>query len=189
MSNNNSTIENTNTHTNMMNEQDSLSINTPAAIKFRKDMMSWLKQRVFLFTTLPSAWFMGVRVKHIDTQSCTVTLPYKWASQNPFKSIYFAAQAAAAELSTGALAMAALQGQPAISMLVADMRAEFIKKGTKLTSFVCTDAHKIYQAVAQTLKTGEGVTVTVESIGTQADGTVISKFYFTWTFKAKIKKQ
>ena len=176
-------------NTNMMNEQDSLSINTPAAIKFRKDMLSWFKQRLFLFTTLPSAWFMGVRIKSIDTQSCTVTLPYKWASQNPFKSIYFAAQAAAAELSTGALAMAAIQGQPPISMSVADMRAEFIKKGTKLTSFVCTDAHKIYAAIAQTLKTGEGVTVTVESIGTQQDGTIISKFYFTWTLKAKVKKQ
>ena len=178
-----------NASTNMLNEQDSLSINTPAAIKFRKDMLSWFKQRFFLFFKLPSAWFMGVRIKDINTQSCTVSIPFKWASQNPFKSIYFAAQAAAAELSTGALAMAALQGQPPVSMLVADMRAEFIKKGTKITHFVCTDADKIYQAIAKTLKTGEGVTVTVESIGTQIDGTIISKFYFTWTFKAKVKKQ
>lgn len=163
----------------------SLNLNTAAVEKFRSSLLSWFKQRLFLFTKLPSAWFMGVRVKSIDTQKCEVTLPYSWWSQNPFKSIYFAAQAAAAELSTGALAMMALQGQPPVSMLVGDMKGEFIKKATQKTTFTCTDAHKIFEAIAQTLRTGEGTTATIESIGTQEDGVVVSRFSFTWSFKAK----
>jgi len=152
-------------------------------------MLSWFKQRLFLFTKLPSAWFMGFRVKDITTEKCEVTLPYSWWSKNPFKSVYFAAQAAAAELSTGALAMLGLQGQPPVSMLVADVKGEFLKKANKKITFVCSDAPKIFNAIAETLKTGEGVSITVESVGTQEDGVIVSRFYFTWSFKAKSGKQ
>jgi hypothetical protein len=166
-----------------------LNLNMPAVEKYRKSMLSWFKQRLFLFTKLPSAWFMGFRVKDITTEKCEVTLPYSWWSQNPFKSVYFAAQAAAAELSTGALAMLGLQGQPPVSMLVADVKGEFLKKANKKITFVCIDAPKIFNAIAETLSTGEGISITVESIGTQEDGVVVSRFYFTWSFKAKSGKQ
>jgi hypothetical protein len=165
-----------------------LALNMPAVEKYRKSMLSWLKQRLFLLTKLPSALFMGFRVKSITTEACEVTMPYGWRSKNPFKSIYFAAQMGAAELSTGALAILGLQGQPPVSMLVSEARAVFIKKATKRTSFVCKDADKIFTAIAETLATGEGRTVTVESVGTQEDGVEVSRFYFTWSFKAKSKK-
>ncbi len=163
----------------------SLNLNMPAVEKFRASLLSWFKQRLFLFSKLPSAWFMGVRVKSLDLDKCEVTLPYSWWSQNPFKSIYFAAQAAAAELSTGAIAIMALQGQQPVSMLVGSMKGEFIKKATQKTTFVCVDSHKIFEAIAETLRTGEGTTAQIESVGTQADGTIVSRFSFTWSFKAK----
>ena len=52
---------------------------------------------------LPSAWLCGVRVKAISKTDCSVGVKHKWINQNPFKSMYFAVQAMAAELSTGAL--------------------------------------------------------------------------------------
>jgi acyl-coenzyme A thioesterase PaaI-like protein len=166
-----------------------LNLNMPAIEKYRKSMLSWFKQRLFLLTKLPAALFMGFRVKDITTEKCEVTLPYGWRSKNPFKSIYFAAQAAAAELSTGALCIMALQGQPPVSMLVASVQGDFLKKATKKVTFVCSDTDKIYNAIAETLKTGEGVTISVESVGTQEDGVIVSRFQFTWSFKAKSGKQ
>ena len=75
---------------------------------------------------------MGVRMRACDGQRAEVALPYGWRSQNPFKSTYFAAQAAAGELSTGVLAMYAMQELPPVSMLVTRIEAEFYKKANPL---------------------------------------------------------
>lgn len=157
----------------------------PHIKKFTNDLLSPFKQRFFLITKLPSAWFMGVKIKNLDENHCDVSLKYSWWSQNPFQSIYFAAQAAAAELSTGAIALMAIQGRGKISMLVANMEASFLKKATQTTIFTCLDTQSIFTAVEKAIATQESQTVKVESIGTQADGVVVSKFSFTWTFKAK----
>lgn len=161
-----------------------------AAQKYMRDLLNPFKQWFFLLFKLPAALFMGVRVRSINTERCEVTVPYGWRSQNPFKSTYFAAQAAAAEMSTGVLAMMALQGKGAVSMLVADIRGEFIKKANKKATFTCSEGHKIFEAVERAIATKEGQAVTIESIGTQpneqgGDPIVVSKFYITWTFKAK----
>ena len=77
------------------------------------------KFRIFLLSRLPSAFFCGVRVREMDEQHCVVTVPYKWLSQNPFRSTYFACLSMAAEMSTGALSMAhSYKRQPPVSMLV-----------------------------------------------------------------------
>ena len=157
----------------------------PHIKKFISSLLSPIKQRLFLFSKLPSAWFMGVKVKSIDEKACEVTLPFSWWSQNPFKSIYFAAQAAAAELSTGVIALMAIQGRGNVSMLVANMEAEFVKKATLFTTFRCESSQQIFEAVQKAIETGEGQTVVAESVGIQADGQIVSKFKFTWTFKAK----
>src|ERR1700712_3960414 len=87
------------------------------------------KFRMFLFSKVPSAYFSGVRVKDLDGFNCIVTVAYKWFSQNPFKSTYFACLAMAAEMSTGALAMAhTYKSKPAVSMLVTNLEANFMKK-------------------------------------------------------------
>ena len=64
-----------------------------------------LKLNIFLFFKLPSAFWSGVRVKSISKEQCIVTVKHRWFNQNPFKSMYFAVQAMAAELTTGALVM------------------------------------------------------------------------------------
>lgn len=165
------------------------TLDTPLTKSFIKKFMSPFNQWLFLWAKLPAAAFMGVRVKELNPEKSVVTLPYRWRSQNPFKSIYFAAQAAAAEMSTGILASMAIHKRGKISMLVADMRAEFSKKANKKTTFTCEAGPEIFEAVQKAIDTGEGQTVTIESIGrmTNRDGNLVevSRFYFTWTFKVK----
>jgi hypothetical protein len=56
---------------------------------------------VFNFFKLPSVWWCGIRVTKIDHISCQVKVVHRWINQNPFKSMFWAVQGMAAELSTG----------------------------------------------------------------------------------------
>jgi hypothetical protein len=153
---------------------------------FRASMRSRARMRAYFMAKLPLAWFAGLRVRHLDAARCEVVVPRGWRTQNPFRSTYFAAQAMAAELSTGALAMAAVQGAGApVSMLVTGMTASFGKKAVSNATFTCADGELIAAAVAETLRTGEGTTAEATSVGRMEDGTEVATFVFTWSFKRK----
>src|SRR5882757_9108082 len=108
--------------------------------RFIQLMRHPFKFRMFMFAKLPSAYFAGVRIREIDERKCVVSIPYKWFTQNPFRSTYFACLAMAGELSTGALAMAHVyKRSPAVSMLIVKMEANYFKKATGLTTFTCND--------------------------------------------------
>ncbi len=155
---------------------------------FRRTMKNPVKHRLFLLTKLPSAFFSGVRVRDITEKECRVTVPYKWFSQNPFRSTYFACLSMAAEMSTGALAMAHLYRlHPPVSMLVIKMESLFLKKATGRTSFVCRDGELLQEAIRQAIHTGEAVTVITRAEGTSASGEKLAEFAFTWSFKVKAK--
>ncbi|WP_010182182.1 DUF4442 domain-containing protein [Aquimarina agarilytica] len=140
----------------------------------------------FLFFKLPSAWWCGVRVKKITQSICEVTVTHKWINQNPFRSMYFAVQAMAAELSTGALVMKGIkESEEKISMLVAQNKASFSKKATGKITFSCNDDKKILEAIKNTIATGEGQTFWLESQGVNGSGVVVSNFEFEWTIKLK----
>ena len=145
-----------------------------------------VKFRMFLFFKLPSAFFSGVRVRDIDSSHSRVTVPFKWFSQNPFKSTYFACLAMAAEMSTGVLGLMQLhKRKPSVSMLVVGLEANYFKKAVGRTSFICEDGELIERMVDETIATGEARTVKAKSIGTNKDGELIAEFYITWSFKAK----
>ena len=72
---------------------------------FIKILKHPFKFRLFLFYKLPAAFFSGVRIREVHENKCVTSVPYKWLTQNPFRSTYFASLAMAAELSTGALAL------------------------------------------------------------------------------------
>ena len=144
------------------------------------------KLNSFLMFKLPSAWLCGVRVKFIDMNSCKVGVKHKWINQNPFNSMYFAVQAMAAELSTGALVMNHIkQSDKKISMLVASNKAEFTKKATGKITFLCDDGHLIEDAIKKTIETGEGQTFWMKSTGINEDKAEVSVFQFQWTIKVK----
>jgi hypothetical protein len=145
-----------------------------------------VKFRFFLLTKLPSAFFAGVRISTIDKKRAVVTVPYKWFSQNPFRSTYFACLAMAAEMSTGSLAMAYLyKRQPAVSMLVVGLEAQYYKKAIARTFFSCEDGELFEKAIASTIATGEPQTVQATSTGTNEKGEAIATFFITWSFKRR----
>lgn len=149
-----------------------------------------VKFRMFLFTKLPAAYFAGVRVREVDERRCVVTVPYKWLSQNPFRSTYFACLSMAAEMSTGILAMAHTYKQdPGISMLVVNLEAKFMKKATGLTVFTCEDGLLISQAVREAAASGKSVTVSARSVGTNEQGEMVAEFILTWSFKPRSSRK
>ncbi len=140
----------------------------------------------FLMFKLPSAWISGVRVKQIDLEKCEVGVRHRWINQNPFNSMYFAVQAMAAELSTGAMVISHIQGSGVkISMLVASNKSVFHKKATGRIRFISRDGNKISQALKETMATGEGQTFWMRSIGINEEGIEVSTFDFEWTVKLK----
>ncbi|MBO0322327.1 DUF4442 domain-containing protein [Muricauda sp. CAU 1633] len=144
------------------------------------------KINTFTFLKLPSAWWSGVRLKAIDENRAVTTVKYKWFNQNPFKSMFWAIQGMAAELSTGALVMNEIQKSGKnISMLVANNKATFTKKATGRIVFSCEDGHLIAEAIQKTIKTGEGQTCWMKSIGINEDGVEVSTFHFEWTVLLK----
>lgn len=145
-----------------------------------------VKFRLFLLAKLPSAYFSGVRVRYIDESRCKVTIPFKWFTQNPFRSTYFACLSMAAEMSTGALAMAHLhKRKPPVSMLVVKVESEYFKKATGLTTFICDDGHLLREAIEETIRTGEPAVVRAVSAGINAKEETVALFYITWSFKVK----
>ena len=142
----------------------------------------------FTFFKLPSVFWLGIRVKTISEESCTVAVKHRWINQNPFKSLFWAVQGMAAELTSGALVMSYIkESDQQISMLVANNKASFFKKATGRITFTCTDGLKIKEAIAQTIATGEGQTCWMKAEGVNKEGIVVSVFEFEWTVKVKCK--
>lgn len=153
---------------------------------FQKITANKFKFSLFLFSKLPSAFICGVRLRSLTENECVTSVPFKWLSQNPFKSTYFACQAMAAEMSTGMLGQAHIyQSQPAISMLVIKLEAQYFKKATERIYFTCSSGDAVKAAIEKTKATGEGQAVECISTGKNKAGELISEFKITWSFKAK----
>lgn len=144
------------------------------------------KVNTFLAFKLPSAFLCGVRVKFINEQQCVVSVKHRWINQNPFNSMYFAVQAMAAELSTGALVLSQIQNSgKKISMLVANSKSNFTKKATGRISFTCNDGLLIEKAIQQAVATGEGQTIWMKSVGIDQKGDHVSEMDFEWSVRVK----
>ncbi len=144
------------------------------------------KLNAFLFFKLPSAFWCGVRVKSISPEKCVASVKHRWFNQNPFNSMYFAVQAMAAELTTGALVMYQIKNSGKdISMLVANNKGSFTKKATGRITFTCTEGNLIEQAIKKTIATGLGQTLWLKSIGLDEKGNQVSEMDFEWSVRIK----
>jgi hypothetical protein len=153
---------------------------------FIQTMKHPIKFRMFLFLKLPSAFFSGVRMRSLDAQVCTTSVPFKWFSQNPFRSTYFACLAMAAEMSTGLLAMLQVRSSTtAVSMLVVKLEGNYFKKAVERTLFTCTDGAAIKAAIEIAVRTGIPQTIRARSMGTNSKGEPVAEFFITWSFKSK----
>lgn len=133
---------------------------------------------------LPSAVFWKLKVKTLNLEKCEVTIPYFWRTQNPFKSIYFAALAGAGELSTGLLCQLALAGKGKLSMLVVDFKAEYSKKADQKITFTCEQGLELNQLIEH-LEVGQTDQLCMVTKGRNEDGDLVAQFFITWSFKRK----
>ncbi len=144
------------------------------------------KMALYLLRHLPTLVFWSVRIKSVNEEVASVTIPFTWRTQNPFRSIYFAAQCGAAEISTGLLARVHLEGRGRVSMLITQVGATFSKKATGATTFTCMDGAIIREAIEMAVSSGTPQTATVLSTGAMANGDIVAQVHFTWSFKPKI---
>ena len=135
---------------------------------------------------LPSAYLCGVRLREISNTKSVVTVRYRWINQNPFRSMYFAVQSMAAELTTGAMVIKKISktGEK-VSMLVTTHKGTFTKKAVGLITFTCNDGNLIDEALKRTIETGEGQTVVMKSVGVNEHGEQVSAYEFEWGLKLK----
>jgi len=140
----------------------------------------------FMFFKLPLAYIGGVRVKNISETDCTVNIKHKWLNQNPFKSMFWAAQGMAAEMTTGVLVMKNIAASKRkVSMLVTNQKGTFTKKATGRIQFICKDGNKVSEAIQESIRTGEGQTVIMLAEGFNKDNISVSSFEFEWSLKVK----
>ncbi|WP_121147326.1 DUF4442 domain-containing protein [Tenacibaculum discolor] len=145
------------------------------------------KVNIFLLFKLPSAFFTGVRLKSLTNDAAVVKVTHRWMNQNPFKSMFWAVQGMASELSTGILVMKEIDtSNRKISMLVTNMNGTFTKKATGKIRFECNQGQLIRETIQKAIETGEGQTVIVTSEGFNEEGISVSKFEYEWSLKVKL---
>ena len=136
---------------------------------------------------LPLAYLAGVRVLSIKNNRSEVKIRHKWINQNPFKSMFWAAQGMAAELSTGVLVMKAIENSgEKVSMLVTQQKAGFYKKATGKILFTCEASIGLENIINQSKKDKEGKTLELIAIGKNENGVVVAEFSFEWSLKVKL---
>ena len=140
----------------------------------------------FTFFKLPAAWWCGVRVNTLTEMVCEVRVRHRWINQNPFRSMFWAVQGMAAELSTGTLLMQEMTNRKiTVSMLLVGNKSKFTKKATGRIRFTCNQGDAVKKAFEQAVESKEGVAFWLDSKGVDASGDVVSEFSFCWSIKLK----
>ena len=157
-----------------------------ASDRYRRRVLGPWRFRAFLWARLPLAACAGLSLRSLDGESCTVSLPGGWRTRNPFGSAYFAAQAMAAEMSTGAPAFMLVQGVGAsVAMILREIRAVFTKRIEGRSSFTFSDVAGMRAVIERAARSGESEVYTGRSTGRTADGAVAAEFDVTWSFKRR----
>ena len=158
----------------------------PAGERARRQVLGRVPVALWMWRTLPLAAFAGLRVVRLDETACAVRLPGGWRTQNPFRSTYFAAQAMAAEMSTGAPALVLLKDATAsVAMLVVGLRVAYTKKLVGPGVFTFEDVAGMKAAIDRAAASGEPVAFGARSVGRDPAGDVVAEFEVTWSFKRR----
>jgi hypothetical protein len=133
---------------------------------------------------LPAAYFTGVRVRSVTDESCRVTVRLGWANKNPFRSMFWAVQGMAAELSTGVMLMRVLsQKKRKASMLVIETKATFSKKAVGNIVFDCLQGAEIAKKIADLSQKPQQIWLHAK--GLDETGDAVCSFSFLWSLKGK----
>ena len=144
------------------------------------------KINIFLLFKLPAAYFTGIRVTSISKAQSEVKVKFRWVNQNPFKSMFWAVQGMASELTTGILVMQQIaESGKKVSMLVTCQKGEFYKKAIGKITFKCLDGKKVSEAIQKTVSNGEGQVIHLISEGYNEQNEKVSSFEFEWSVRLK----
>lgn len=153
---------------------------------FKDIITNSIKFKFFLLSKLPAAFFAGLSIKEFDAHHCIVRVKHSWWTQNPFKSMYFAVEAMAAEMASGMLVFGQVyKRHPVISMLVIKMEVDFVKKATGIILFTCEEGQKIQDQISQSIQDGEAKTFICTTTGKNEQNETVAIFKITWSIKAK----
>jgi len=134
---------------------------------------------------LPAAWLTGVRLTLIDESKCEVKVRFKWINQNPYRSMFWAVQAMAAELTTGMLLTKSIQDSNSdISMLLVSNKSSFYKKAVGKITFVCDEGEIAKQLINSTIKNTTSK-AWFKAKGYDEAGDQVSEFDFEWSCKKR----
>ena len=158
----------------------------PRGEQARRRLLGGPVVRLWMWRTLPLAAFAGLSVARLDGEACAVRLPGGWRTQNPFRSTYFAAQAMAAEMSTGAPALVLLRDAAAsIAMLVVGLRVTYGRSWSAPASSRSRTSPGCAPPSRGPPRRDEPQLFAARSVGRGPDGGVVAEFEITWSFKRR----
>ena len=134
---------------------------------------------------LPAAWLTGVRISSISDTKCEVKVRFKWINQNPYRSMFWAVQGMAAELTTGMLLTKSIQeSNTNISMLLVGNKSNFYKKAVGKIKFFCDEGEAAKELINLTKK---NIThkAWLKAKGFDETGDMVSEFDFEWSCKKR----
>ena len=134
---------------------------------------------------LPAAWLTGVRISSISDTKCEVKVRFKWINQNPYRSMFWAVQGMAAELTTGMLLTKSIQeSNTNISMLLIGNKSNFYKKAVGKIMFICDQGETAKELINLTKK---NIThkAWLKAKGFDETGDIVSEFDFEWSCKKR----
>ena len=139
----------------------------------------------FLFYKLPAAWLTGVRVTSINDAKCEVKVRFRWINQNPYRSMFWAVQGMAAELTTGMLLTKCIEeSKTNISMLLVGSKSNFHKKAVGKIKFICDEGENAKELINLTNK-NKTHKDWLKAKGIDELGDIVSEFYFEWSCKSR----
>ena len=139
----------------------------------------------WMLINLPAAWLSGVRLTFINEKKCEVKVRFKWINQNPYRSMFWAVQGMAAELTTGMLLTKSIQDSNAnISMLLVSNKSRFHKKAVGKITFSCSEGEIARQLINSTIN---NITSRewLKAKGHDEEGDLVSEFEFEWSCKKR----
>jgi len=150
--------------------------------------MKFLRYNLFLLKKLPSAYFCGARIKSIDSNQCEIKIALNWFNKNPYKSMFWAAQGMAAELTTALMITDKIKKSGYdVSMLLISNNANYYKKATGLIVFNCNEGAEIDEMMNKLISSNTSQTITLSSTGINQNNITVSKFIFEWSLKIREK--
>jgi hypothetical protein len=134
---------------------------------------------------LPAAWLTGVRISSISDTKCEVKVRFKWINQNPYRSMFWAVQGMAAELTTGMLLTKSIQeSNTNISMLLIGNKSNFYKKAVGKIKFIC-DQGDVAKELINSTKKNITHKAWLKAKGFDETGDIVSEFDFEWSCKKR----